>query len=105
MVGDLLRYGSRDLLKMKKIHKKTGIILREIFGTFRIYYELFYKFDLQRFSDLYKRRDEILRDIDQIKKEIPIDDLMLLVYCRELLEIIVSLTKTTATYHLKLESK
>lgn len=105
LVGDILRYGARDLFTMKKINKKTVSMLHEIFGTFRLYYELFYKFDLQKFSDIYKRRDIILRDIDEMKKDIPLDDLMLIVYCRGLLEIVVSLIKTTATYHLKLENK
>ena len=100
-IGDILRYGARDALKLKKkLNPKSVKILREVFQTVHFYYDLFYKFNFTSFSKVYQRRDILLRQIDSIKKSIPVEELMLLVYCRQVLEIVVSNLEATATYYL-----
>ena len=100
-LGDILRYAARDTMKIKKLHPKTIAILKEIFATPRVYYDLFYKFDFNKVSLIYKERDEIIKEIETVKKVVPVEDLMLLVYCRELLEIQVHNLEATATYYLQ----
>ena len=100
-MGDILRYGARDAAKLQKVHPKTVSILKEIFGTIRIYYDLFYKFDFNKFTQIYKIRDTILRDIDAVKKTVTVEELMLLVYCRQILEILVHNLEATATFYLE----
>ena len=100
-IGDVLRYGARDVLKMKKIHPKSLIVLKEIFGTVREYYDLFYKFEFEKITKLYKVRDTIIRDIENLKKTVPIEDLMFLSYCRLILEVMVHNIEATSTYYLE----
>jgi hypothetical protein len=100
-VGDILRYGARDLLVMDKINPKTAKLIEEIFSTMRMYYDLYYKFELQKFSEIYKKRDNIIREIAKISGKIPTEDLMLLVYCRQMLEVMISAIKVTVTYYLE----
>ncbi len=104
-IGDHLRYAARNVFRIKKLHPKTTKILKEIFGTTRLYYDLFYKFQFEKFSNLYKQRNTLLQEIDAVKKTIPIDDLMVLVYCRGILEVMVSLLEATATYYLREEKE
>lgn len=100
-IGDILRYGARDALKLQKVNPKTTAVLKDIFGTVRIYYDLFYKFDLNKFTQIYKIRDNILRDIEAIKKIVSVEELMLLVYSRQILEILVHNLELTATFYLE----
>lgn len=100
-IGDILRYGARDAINLQKVNPKTTAVLKDIFGTVRIYYDLFYKFDLTKFTQIYKVRDTILRDIDALKKTVTVEELMLMVYCRQLLEILVHNLELTATYYLE----
>lgn len=99
-IADVLKYAARDIVRLKKIHPKTEQALIEIFQTIRIYYDLFYKYDLNKFSKIYEKRDNILRELETVKKVIPVEELMLCVYSRHLLELIVSNLEATATYNL-----
>ncbi len=99
-VADILKYATRDIMLIKKVHPKTIIILIEIFETVREYYDIHYKFSFNKFSIIYERRDSILHSIDKVKTIISIEEVMLCVYCRHLLELIVSNLEATATYHL-----
>ena len=100
-IADILKYAARDVARAKKLHPKTESILTEIFQTIRVYYDLFYKYDFTKFSKIYERRDNILKEIENAKKVIPVEEIMLCVYCRHLLELIVSNLEATATYYLE----
>lgn len=101
-IGDILRYGARDVVKLKrKVHPRTVKILKDIFSIVRYYYELFYKFDFDKFTKVYQQRDTTLRQIELAKRIIPIEEVMLLVYCKQVLEITTSNLEAAATYYLK----
>lgn len=100
-IGDVLRYAARDILTLKKVHPKTAAILKEIFGTVRVYYDLFYKFEIDKFSKIYKRRDDIIKEIYTNKKTLTIDEVMILVYCRQVLEITVHNLEAASTYYIE----
>lgn len=100
-IGDILRYSARDAIKLQKTNPKTVNILKDIFSTVRIYYDLFYKFDFTKFTQIYKMRDTILRDIDAVKKTVTVEELMLLVYSRQVLEILVHNIEATSTFYLE----
>ena len=104
-IGDVLRYAAREVLTMKKVHPKTMGILREIFGTVRVYYDLFYKFDYHKATTIYKVRDALIKEIAQVKKTISPEELMLVVYCRSVLEILVHNIEATITYALQEQEK
>lgn len=100
-IGDVLRYGARDAIKLKrKAQPRTVKILRDIFALVRYYYELFYKFDFDKFTWVYRQRDTTLRQIELVRKVIPIEEVMLLVYCRQVLDITTSNLEAAATYYL-----
>ena len=100
-IADIVKYSARDVMKAKKLHPKTEAILNQIFQTVRMYYELFYKYDISKFSKIYEHRDRILKEIESAKKVVPLEDIMLCVYCRQTLELIVSNLEATATYYLE----
>ncbi|MBS3098049.1 AbrB/MazE/SpoVT family DNA-binding domain-containing protein [Candidatus Woesearchaeota archaeon] len=95
MITDIVKYAARDLLAYnKKLKKETLDILDSIKTSFTTFYELFYKFDLKKFSKLNEIRDSVLKKIDVLPKKIPETELVLVTDMEHILEIIREISGT-----------
>ena len=95
IITDITKYAARDLLAYnKKLKKETLDVLNLIKISFTNFYELFYKFDLKKFSKLNEIRDGVLKGIDTLPKKVPETELVLVTDMEHILEIIREISGT-----------
>lgn len=95
MVMDIIKYSARDVLEYnRRMKKETTECLESVQKSFRTFYELFYKFDLKKFSKLNEIRDELLKRIESISQKIPEKELIIIRDMEHILEIIREISGT-----------
>ena len=93
-IMDILKYNARDYLnKKKRFAKETIIILENINKSIRLYYDLFYSFDISTINRLSENRDNIKDLIKSKTKKLPHEELIYITNMKQILEIILDLTE------------
>jgi len=95
-VLDIIKYigrGEADS-NVKKYPPEVTRITTEVGKSLRMYYEIFYDFDMHRAAELNERRDVIKCEILSLKEKIPGHHLMILTRLEELLELLLDLTES-----------
>lgn len=93
-VTDVLKYSSRSIRELnKKLSKDTVDIMKMILSSIEDYYDLFYKFDFNKSSKMYKNRDECLKSITNMRKKVSPEELLILEKTASILELITDLSE------------
>lgn len=94
-VADTLKYAARRMLDYKKPLKRDSIkILEQIIESWKIYYDLYYKFDPKKVEALSRNRDDVKTKISELsKKLIPHEEILMLDDMKDSLELILDLTE------------
>jgi phosphate uptake regulator len=71
-VADDYKYLCQYLAKEKKINKKSLVVLKEVNSLLRNYYELFYKFDINKLSKLSEDLKTLRNKIEKLLPEDPV---------------------------------
>ena len=92
-IADVLKYTSwRALTNKKKMPKESTSIIQDIDKSLQMYYDLFYKFEIKKMHDLSENREKIKRQISQLAKKAPHEDILTLETLAHALEIILHIT-------------
>lgn len=92
-LSHILKYSARFVSSKKlKISKKSIQILQKINDSINIYYNLFYKFDLQRVAQFYENREKTVHLFYSSIKHINKDEIIILEKMIGIPELIVGLT-------------
>jgi len=92
-ITDIMKYISRDFLDSKwKIKKEVLHIIKKINESIDSYYDIFYDFSNEKIYKLNKNRDDVKIHIKREAKKFSDNELLLLDYYRQILEIIWDLT-------------
>ncbi|MBN2421788.1 hypothetical protein JXB41_01060 [Candidatus Woesearchaeota archaeon] len=93
-IVDVLKYNARDLLiYKKKLHPETIDLWNQINKSIEGYYELFYKFSLEKANELGENRDHVKNLLNKKEESIPKKEIILLTKMIQILEIILDLTE------------
>ncbi len=93
-IVDILKYASRDYLKYRfKLSKESALLLEMIQKSLELYYQLFYKFNVDTITDLSENRDNVIKNLRKLSKKLSKDELLFLSDMRSSLEIILDLTE------------
>jgi len=94
-ITDVLKYSSRAMMSQKTPLKKESVaILKDILKSIPSYYDLFYKFEFKKPSNLYSNRDSCLRNIITNAKKIPPGELLILEKTASILEFLTDLSES-----------
>ena len=94
-VTDVLKYSSRAILGHNaKLKKETVKIIEDILKSIHLYYDLFYKFDFKKSSQLYKNRHDSLEEIKSLVKKISPEELLIVEKTASILELITDLSES-----------
>jgi phosphate transport system protein len=94
-IVDAIKYSARDFMRYDgKIKKETLDVANEIRDSVVYYCDLFYKFDFKGASELYKKRDIVLKDIENAYRKIPNKELSILEKLESTLELITDITES-----------
>jgi phosphate uptake regulator len=92
-IVDVLKYNARDLHTYnKKFNPITLSIWKQINDSIRMYYDMFYSFDLETVDKLSYNRDHVKNLITKNMRKIPHEELLFLNNMKHILEIILDLT-------------
>ena len=87
---DVLKYSARELLKARKpLNSKTLQMMMEIDNSIKMYSEFFFKFEIKKAEDIYRKRNEVLVLLDTNKTKIPPAELVILGKMEQILELLV----------------
>lgn len=94
-ITDILKYSARKILDYKKPLKKETInVLEQIIESWRNYYDIFYKFDINKVDILSRNRDDVKIKIKKLSKNIiPNEESLILGDMKNSLEILLDLTE------------
>ena len=88
-----LKYGARFVNEKKlKINKKAVKIVENIEDSIRIYYDLFYKFNLKKVTQFYENREKTLNLFYAMIKDLNKDEIIVLEKLNGIPELLVGLT-------------
>ena len=94
-VEDIIKNNARYLLKHNiKLNSKHGLkLLDEIQKSIRLFYELFYSYDLKKIAELNKARDLFRNDLFQLKN-LSKEECMIIGAMSQIIELILDLSET-----------
>lgn len=96
---DLIKFSARDFLRLKiKASKSCIKIYDKVYESFRIYYQLFYNFNLEAVAKININRYEIMNMLIKSANTLPKKELMVLAHMEQVLEKIMNLTVSTMSY-------
>ena len=91
-IMDIVKYNARDVLKLKKQFSKITLnIIEDINKSIRMYYDLFYKFDLAKVNQIEKNRYYVRNNLETKANKISPQELLYLTSMKQILEIILDL--------------
>jgi hypothetical protein len=93
-IMDVLKYSARDINEIGNLKKETVSLIKKIGFAISKYYDLFYKFDYKKASELYENRDYVIKQILKLAKTHPKRELLILEKAAAILEIITDVTET-----------
>lgn len=92
-IMDVIKYSAREILDHNlKFNKETLEVWKGINKSLKLYYELFYKFDLKKVDALGENRDHTKFLLKSHIKKISSEELLQLTSMKQILEIILDLT-------------
>ncbi len=90
---DLVKYCSRDLLAREyQVFDELVEIYKEVNEAFLVFTDLYYKFSLQKASDVNRRRHHILSQMSALQNRIPGTEAAIISNMRQLMDTINNLT-------------
>ncbi len=93
-IVDILKNAARDLLRYnKKIKADTYEILDLIYQCYGVFYEVFYKFDMDKVRKMSELKENIHKIIIEKTKNIPKEEILLLYDMHQSIEIYKALTE------------
>ncbi|MBW2970322.1 AbrB/MazE/SpoVT family DNA-binding domain-containing protein [Candidatus Woesearchaeota archaeon] len=76
---DILKDSGRNMLEYnKKLKPESSEILEQIHQAYGMFYELFYKFDLQKVHKINEMKEKIYRELIEKTKNVPKEEVLLL---------------------------
>ena len=92
-IVDTLKWGGRRGLKFrkKKFSKRTVDLIERIMQTINMYYDFFYKFDINKVGKIYQHRHNIREEIDNNIETLPAKEAVVVSEFSQILETIVAL--------------
>lgn len=94
-VLDIIKYTGRgeSQSKTRKYPSEVIKIAKEVSKSFRLYYELYYNFDMKRVEVLSERRDKIKIKILEMKERVGGHHMIIIMRLEQLLELLLDLTE------------
>ena len=93
-IADVLKFTSRDFIKYNVKLKKEGLgLLESIYDSFKIYNELFYKFDLLKIHEISRIKEDVITNLRKLSKKLDKNELLFLNDMKSSLEILTNLTE------------
>jgi hypothetical protein len=94
-IMDSIKYCGRGINESgNNLKKETISILKKVVYSIIRYYELFYNFNFSIVSDLYRNRDDVIKDIILLSKNHPRKELLILEKSAAILELITDVSET-----------
>lgn len=98
-ITDILKYCARDILEYKPSLRKESLeIVEEIDSLVDMYYNLFYKFELDKISEFIEKRDKINKTIKKASKKIPEEEILLVNDMEHIIEVLVGMIERRVAF-------
>jgi len=92
-ITNILKWVARDAIALKKVKftPKGKEVFEKIFAGFKIYYDLFYKYDKDKIIKMYETRHEALELFKASLSKMPPQEIMILTRACYIFDILVSI--------------